>query len=156
MSDYGEYNGDTVHDMWVDFTYQEYTSGGNNWYGGRHSSRRSGRNRRSKSITQLISECQSRIDLNKAKITNLLDKIEYARKSVASPVVPPREKAYFQKQLDINYPRRLARYRQDIENDEATLILLLMKREKERNFLTIAGCIIAIMVALFIFWQIYS
>lgn len=34
MSDYGEYNDDNGHDMWVDHTYHENTGELDDWYGG--------------------------------------------------------------------------------------------------------------------------
>lgn len=33
MSDYGKYNDDNGHDMWVDHTYHENTGELNDWYG---------------------------------------------------------------------------------------------------------------------------
>lgn len=33
MSDYGKYNDDNEHDMWVDHTYHENTGELNDWYG---------------------------------------------------------------------------------------------------------------------------
>lgn len=33
MSDYGEYDGNTEHDMWTDFTYHENTGELNDWFG---------------------------------------------------------------------------------------------------------------------------
>lgn len=33
MSEYREYDGDTEHDMWVDYTYHEYTGELDDWFG---------------------------------------------------------------------------------------------------------------------------
>lgn len=33
MSDFGEYDGNTEHDMWVDYTYHENTGELTDWYG---------------------------------------------------------------------------------------------------------------------------
>lgn len=123
MSDYGEYNGDTVHDMWVDYTYHENTGELSDWYGvgsdgghlpPRYSYGSNSNYQPTKSTSQLITECRSHITSNKAHIANLEAEIERTKKSIENPVVPPRKKAQFQKLLDVNFPNRLARYRQNI------------------------------------------
>lgn len=161
MSDYGEYNGNTGHDMWVDYTYHENTGELNDWYsGGNSSGSRSPRYRSDyqpkKSTLQLIYECKSRIQSNKANITIIEAKIARDRKQIENPDIDPKKKAQLQAMLDMNYPNRLARHRKNIEKDEAKLTSLLIKREKERNRWTIGICSFAIVVSIFTFWIIYS
>lgn len=160
MNDYGEYNGNTVHDMWVDYTYHEITGELSDWYGGRGGGHRQPRYRSdykpAKSISRLINECKSRIGSHKANIANVEAEIERTRKSIENPAVNPRKKAQLQRLLDVNFPNLLASYRQKLEKDEAKLISLLIKREKERNVRTIGCCIFAILVSLFTLWKIYN
>ncbi|MCM1518241.1 MAG: hypothetical protein NC117_06350 [Pseudoflavonifractor sp.] len=104
MSDYGEYNGDTMHDMWVDYTYHENIGEFNDWYGvgsgGGHRPHRYRFNYQpSKTISQLINECKSRISSNKAKIAEIGTEIEYAKKSIENPTVAPEKKVQLQRCL---------------------------------------------------------
>lgn len=96
--DYVEYNGDTLHDMWVDYTYQEYTGELNDWNGSSGNSgprpyRYSSKYQPPKSTSQLIAECRSRINSYKAHIANLEVEIERTKKSAENPAVPPGKKA---------------------------------------------------------------
>ncbi|MEE0978812.1 MAG: hypothetical protein UH625_05325 [Muribaculaceae bacterium] len=159
MSD-DEYNGDTVHDMWVDYTFHQYTGELDDWYGDSGNDGCSppcytSKYRPSKSTSQLIAECRNRINSYKANIADLEMEVERTRKSVDDPAVPPGKRKKMQKSLDVNFPNRLARYRQNIEKYEAQLTSLLMKREKARNRRTIGLCIFAILVSLLVFWLIY-
>lgn len=161
MSDYGEYNGDTMHDMWVDYTYHENIGEFNDWYGGGsgggHRPHRYRSNYQpSKTISQLINDCKSRISSNKAKIAEIRTEIEFAKKSIENPTVAPEKKVQLQKMLDENFPNRLARYRKSIAKDEAKITSLLMKREEQRTLWTIGVCIVAILFSLFLFWLIYN
>ncbi len=160
MSDYDDYNGDTMYDMWVDYTYHKNTGELDDRYDGPgyigcYAPRYSSKYHPQKSTSQLIAEYRCRIDSNKADIAALKDEIEQTGKSIENPAVPPKMKAKLQKMLDVNYPNRLARYSQNIEKDEARLTELLVTREKARNIWTIAVYIIAILLSLFIFWVIY-
>lgn len=96
--DYVEYNGDTLHDMWVDYTYQEYTGELNDWNGSSGNSgprpyRYSSKYQPPKSTSQLIAECRSRINSYKAHIANLEVEIERTKKSAENPAVPPGKKS---------------------------------------------------------------
>lgn len=117
MSDFGEYDGDTVHDMWVDYTYHENTGDLTDWYG---------------------------------------DDNELPERAIEYPDVTPVEKARLHELLDVNFPNRMARCHQEIENNEAMIISMAKKREKVRTGWTLGACLLAILVSLVIFLTIYG
>ncbi len=144
MSDYGEYNGDAVHDMWVDYTYEECTSGPTGRLGGKtYGSRR----QTHLSTKEQIDACRSRIASNEKLIANLKADIERAKRKIANPKIHPQKGQELQRLLTKVYPKRLGQYRKKIKEDETLLTSLIVKREKERKLYTIIICISAIIIS---------
>lgn len=159
MSDYGEYNGDTVHDMWVDYTYDEYIGELGYWNGdGGSPQRNRGGGYHSapskRSTSELIDGCRKRIARNESRIKGIEADIEQTKKSLENPNLSTKKIRSLQYVLE-NLPKTIAQYREAIEKDQAKLIPLLMKREKQRNLWTIGACIFAILASVFIFWLIF-
>lgn len=152
MSDYGEYNGDAVHDMWVDYTYEQCTSGPTGRLVGKtYGSRR----QRQLSTKEQIDACRSRIASNEKLIANLKADIERTKSKIANPKIHPQKELELKRLLNKVYPKRLGQYRKKVNEDEALLVSLLIKREKERNLYTILICIFAIIISSIVFPLIF-
>lgn len=159
MEDFGEYNGDTVHDMWVDYTYDEYTGKLGYWDGGGGNRRpQRGRDSRSsqrqKSTSELIEGCRKRIAKNESRIAGIEADIERIKKTLESPNLTSKKIKSLKLSLE-DLPKAMDGHLKAIERDKAKLIPLLKKREKERNLLTIGICIFAIILSIILFWIIY-
>lgn len=160
MDDFGEYNGDTMHDMWVDYTYDEYTGELGYWNDGSGNGRRHNQGgdyrpyQRQKSTSERIEACRKRIAKNESRIAGIEADIERIKKSLDSPNLPSKEIRSLKLSLE-GPPKAMEGPRKTIEKDKTKLIPLLMKREKERNLWTIGICIFAILISLFLFWVVF-
>ncbi|MCM1291960.1 MAG: hypothetical protein NC111_03955 [Bacteroides sp.] len=159
MSDYGEYNGDTVHDMWVDSTYRGNTGVVNYSYGGRGD--RSGRGRvgfgfgRKKSTSELIEDCRRRISGYECRIDGIKDNIERTRRSLERRDLAPKKRLSLQRVLE-QLPDRIGDYQKLIDGENAKLIPLMMRRESALNRWTVVGCIAAVVGCAAMFCLIYG
>ncbi len=205
MSEYREYNGDSEHDMWVDYTYHEYTDESYDWcdednaddvdcdeascYVGsqrvengsnrvencsqrsgnsshrdgngtqheRSSSQRGGVCRGVKDerpTSELIKFYRQRIAKDEKRIKKIEADIERLTRELENPNLLPRKILALRRELE-KLPGLIANYQANVEKDEAKLVSLLIKREKELNHWIIRACVFAILCSLVVFWMIY-
>lgn len=165
MCDYGEYEGDVMHDMWVDYTYHEYTGELGDWYGGDDAcqydvdeNRPYGgdgyrQERREKSNSELIEECRGRIAKYERNIVRLRADIEQARQALENPKLAPDRVRELQHCVALKI-KRVAECERVIEKENAKLLPLLTFQKELRKRRTIAICIGAVTVAAVLLWLI--
>ena len=156
MSDYGEYNGDTVHDMWVDYTYQEYTGGSGGGSYGNHCGGYYGSQPRKKSVGEQMAMLRNRIKHNKERIERLEAQKEEVKKKLENPNLTPRRAKSLEDAIRISITNALAGYEAKIQKDEDKLISLQIEHEKGINAWTIIFCVVAILLAFFLFLVIFK
>lgn len=156
MADYGEYNGNTVHDMWVDYTYQEYTGGSGGGSYGNHGGGYYDSRPRKKSVGEQIAMLRNHIKQNKERIERLEAQIEEVKKKLESPNLTPHRAKSLENTIRISIPNAIAGYKAKIQKDEDKLISLQMRREKGINAWTIILCIAAILIAFYLFLVIFK
>lgn len=152
---FGEYNGDAVYDMWVDYTYQEYTgSGGGSC--GNHGGRYYHFQPRKQSIKEQIAVCRNRIKLRLVQLERLEARLEEAKRKLENPNLSPHRLASLNNVVTKNFPNQIACIQEKIKKDEDKITSLLMEHEKRTNALTVVLCIAAIFLAVFIFLMIFK
>lgn len=156
MSDYGEYNGNTVHDMWVDYTYQEYAGGSGGGSFGNCGGCHGGPQPSNKSAREQIAACRKRIKRNREKIERLEVQMDEVRRKLEKPNISPRRIDSLNDVLTNGIPSAIASIHTKIKKDENKLISLQIERERRINAWTIALCVAAIFLAFIFFLLIFK
>lgn len=145
MCDYSEYNGDAVHDMWVDYTYQQNTGGGDG--GGYYLRQGGGYVAQEMSLSQQIRYCRMRIQSFKANLS-FVDRERVRMESMVATGSGSQEEIAKAKRFLAKLPKRVAKTQRKLAAEETKLTELLIKRERQLDIVTICVCAIAVFVAL--------
>lgn len=158
MSEYREYDGDTVHDMWVDFTYHEYTGELDDWFGGGNANAR--RYKPSpdypgyvptQSTSEKIDTCRTRVARFENGLKRIKANIERKNYILANKKLKPKDRLALQHALEEN-TICLSKLQTKLDKEQAQLNRLLIERKQVRKSQAIVLGIVALLVGLFILW----
>ena len=162
MSDYGEYNGETVHDMWVDHSYEMWTGEnvtGNNNCGiptqpklyvvplsQKEQSKRE------------INICKSRIGSHKARLLQIELDIKRIESELNNSNLPQKRISHLQTLLAAQR-KKYDTCKDKLCSQEAKLKKLLFEDDvraiKSGNLKVVVCCLSALLLAFLLFWCIY-
>lgn len=152
MSDFREYDGDPAHDMWVDYSYGEYTGGGG--YSSAHplSVPYTRNNTIPESLTEKITARRRRILDYDWEIVNIEADIDHCKEIIQCPTMLRTQKTPYKRLLP-TLPGRIEVLEAKRKELELNLIELLKEEECSRLKETITLCVVALAVLLpLIFW----
>lgn len=162
MSDYGEYNGDTVHDMWVDHSYEMWT--GENVTGGYNGGVPAqpklyvvAPSQKEKSQRE-INICKSRIGSHKSRLLQIEIEIERIESELNNPNLSQKRITHLQNVLAAQrkkYDTCAEKLRIQEDKLKKLLVEADIRAVKSGNLKIVVCCLTALLLAFLLFWCIY-
>lgn len=162
MSNYGEYNGDTVHDMWVDHSYEMWTDenvtgGYNGGFPAQPKLYVVPLSQKEQSQRE-INICKSRIGSHKARLLQIEIDIKRTESELNNPNLSQKRIAHLQNVLAAQR-KKYDTYAEKLRLQEDKLKKLLVEADiravKSGNLKVIVCCLATILLAFLLFWCIY-
>lgn len=162
MSDYGEYNGDTVHDMWVDHSYEMWT--GENVTGGYNGGVPAQPKLYVVPLSQKeqsqreINICKSRIGSHKARLLQIEIDIKRIESELNNPNLSHKRITHLQNVLAAQrkkYDTCAEKLRIQEDKLKKLLVEADIRAVKSGNLKIVVCCLAALLLAFLLFWCIY-